>query len=363
MKENKVNLSMSAIDTYVATNLPDSDEVKMRNKEYINWGSDNKYPSYLWDLYTNAATLQSIINGTSDFICGNDVIINVERFKSKVNNNGETILDIVRKITMDKLIFGGYALQIIRAYDGSVSELYALDLMKLRTDEKAEMFYYSNDWTVWSPKVIKLPKFDPNKVQSSSVFYNKGSITRGVYPIPVYGAAIISCELEKAINEFHLNSINNGFMSSAIINFNNGQPNDEQKAEIEKLINEKFSGYQNASRILISYNDSDENKTTIERLDGDDFDSKYEALSTRTREQIFTAFRANSVLFGINYSSGFNENEFNEAFKLYNRTVVYPIQKEIVNSFDKIFNVDGSITIIPFNLTPKGEAENETKVE
>lgn len=363
MKENKVNLSMSAIDTYVATNLPNSDEVKMRNKEYINWGSDNKYPCYLWDLYTNAATLQSIINGTSDFICGNDVIINVERFKSKINNNGDTILDIVRKITMDKLIFGGYALQIIRAYDGSVSELYALDLMKLRTDEKTENFYYSNDWTVWSPKIIQLPKFDPNKVQSSSVFYNKGSITRGVYPIPVYGAAIISCELEKAINEFHLNSINNGFMSSAIINFNNGQPNDEQKAEIEKLINEKFSGYQNASRILISYNDSDENKTTIERLDGDDFDSKYEALSTRTREQIFTAFRANSVLFGINYSSGFNENEFNEAFKLYNRTVVYPIQKEIVNSFDKIFNMDGSITIMPFNLTPKGEAENETKVE
>ena len=36
MKENKVNLSMSAIDTYVATNLPNSDEVKMRNKEYIN---------------------------------------------------------------------------------------------------------------------------------------------------------------------------------------------------------------------------------------------------------------------------------------------------------------------------------------
>lgn len=356
MKGNKVNLSMSAIDTYVATNLPNSEEVKMRNKEYINWGSDNKYPCYLWDLYTNAATLQSIINGTSDFICGNDVIINVERFKSKINNNGDTILDIVRKITMDKLIFGGYALQVIRAYDGSVSEIYALDLMKLRTNEKAEVFYYSNDWTVWSPKVVELPKFDPKKIQSSSVFYNKGSITRGVYPIPVYGAAIISCELEKAINEFHLNSINNGFMSSAIINFNNGKPDDEQKAEIERLINEKFSGYQNASRILVSYNDSDENKTTIERLDGDDFDSKYEALSTRTREQIFTAFRANPNLFGINsYTTGFNEQEYESAFKLYNRCVVRPIQKEIIDSLDKILNQVGSITIVPFSLESNAE--------
>lgn len=143
-------------------------------------------------------------------------------------------------------------------------------------------------------------------------------------------------------------------MSNLIINFNNGQPNDEQKVEIERAINEKFSGYQNAGRILISYNDSDENKTTVERLSGDDFDDKYTALSERSKSQIFTAFRAQPVLFGdMPDKTGFNETEFNEAFKLYNKTVVSALQDQIKDAFDKIFGIENSITITPFMLTPK----------
>jgi hypothetical protein len=140
-------------------------------------------------------------------------------------------------------------------------------------------------------------------------------------------------------------------MGNLIINFNNGEPTDEIREEIERNINEKFSGYQNAGRILISYNADEANKTTIERLDSDDFDEKYQSLSERTREQIFCAFRANPNLFGINSdSTGFNEQEFESSFKLYNRTMIRPIQKEICDSFDKIFGMQNSITISPFSL-------------
>lgn len=308
-------------------------------------------------MYLNVATLQSIINGSADFIVGNDVICNVDGFTNIVNKKGETIMDIVRKIAVDKMIFGGYALQIIRNMAGDVSEIYHLDFMKLRSNEKNTIFYYADDWTAWSVKSIKYPKFDAKDLNPTSVVYNKGYSTRSVYPIPTYSASLLSCEIEKRINEFHLNNLNNGFMGNVIVNFNNGVPTDEDKEEIEYNLNEKFSGSSNAGRMLISFNESDANKTTIERLDSDDFDEKYQALSERTKEQIFTAFRANSVLFGINYSSGFNENEFNEAFKLYNRTVIKPIQKDIVDTFDKIFATQGSITIKPFSLETE---DNET---
>lgn len=180
-----------------------------------------------------------------------------------------------------------------------------------------------------------------------------------MYPTPIYGAALTACELEKAINEFHLNNINNGFASNVIINFNNGQPNEKQKGEIEKDVTEKFSGYQNAGRIMISYNDSEENATTVTRLNGDDFDDKYSALAERSREQIFTAFRATPNLFGFpNQTTGFNEQEYQSSFKLYNRTVVRPIQNEIVDSFDKVFGSKGSIIITPFSIEG-----NESTVE
>lgn len=316
----------------------------------------------MWGLYQDVATLQTIINGTVDFICGDDVQCTVPGFDKVVNRDGETIRDIVKKIALDEMIFGGFALQIIKNYVGGNAEIYALDFMKVRTNEKNEIIYYSDDWSKWGAKYLVYPKYKAGDENPTSVYYHKGHITRSTYPIPMYAAAIIPCELEKSINQFHLNNINNGFMSNLIINFNNGQPADDQKEEIERNINEKFSGYQNAGRILISYNDSDENKTTVERLSGDDFDEKYQALAERSREQIFTSFRANSALFGINHSTGFSENEFNESFKLYNRTVVRPIQNDIVDVFDRIFGFEGSVVITPFRLTANGEADSNEVV-
>ena len=49
-------------------------------------------------------------------------------------------------------------------------------------------------------------------------------------------------------------------------------------------------------------------------------------------------------------STGFNEQEFSESFKLYNRTVVRPIQRNISNTLDKIFGMEGSITITPYSI-------------
>lgn len=342
-------VQLSAIDPVLTTNVPEYIEEKVRGKEYISYGKNNLFPNYLWDLYNTVASLQSIINGTVDFICGND--ISFRDRDNVINSKGETILDIVKKIAVDKMIFGGFALQIIRNMAGEVAEIYALDFMKVRSDEKNEVFFYCEDWSKWGAKALIYPKYGVNDTNPTSIYYNKGSITRGVYPTPLYGAALVACELEKAINEFHLNNINNGFASNLIINFNNGQPNEEQKKEIEKDVQEKFSGYQNAGRILLSFNDSEENATKVERLNGDDFDDKYSALSERSREQIFTAFRATPNLFGFpNQTTGFSEQEYQSAFKLYNRTVVRPIQNEIIDSFDKILGTKGSIVITPFSI-------------
>ena len=82
MKENKKKLTFAAINPFVTSNIILPTEEEARNKGFVTWGTDNKYPNYLWDLYLNCATLQSIINGTADFIVGNDVICNARGFES-----------------------------------------------------------------------------------------------------------------------------------------------------------------------------------------------------------------------------------------------------------------------------------------
>ena len=114
------------------------------------------------------------------------------------------------------------------------------------------------------------------------------------------------------------------------------------------MVNAKFSGEENTGRVLISYNDSKDNEVTISKLAEDGLDDRYKDLAERSRDQIFTAFRATSSLFGLPTSTGFNAEEYKGQFEIFNRTVITPIQKEIKKSIKKI--TDKDIKIIPFSL-------------
>ena len=349
----KNNLAFAALNPYVTTNTVENVEKEISGKDFIAWGADNRYLNYLFSLYEDCATLQSIINGTTDFVCGNDISCNSPRFEKIVNKNGETISDIIQRISTDYLIFGGFALQVIRNAVGEITELYWIDFTKIRSDKKNEVFFYSDEWdkSYGRVKYIIYPKFNQDDSNPTSIFYYKGNKTRGTYPTPIYNAAITSCELEKKINEFHLNEISNNFLTSKIINFNSGLPDDDLKNEIERNLNEKFSGSENAGRILISFNANKDSETTVTDLTVDDFGERYDALQTRCREQIFLAFRAQPIIFGLQKeNNGFSQDEYLQAFALYNRTVVQPIQQVIIKSFDKILGFEGSLTIVPFSI-------------
>lgn len=360
----KAKIQLSALNPYLQDNKVENVEKEISGVDFLAWGTDNRYSDYLFSLYTDCATLQSIVNGTVDFVCGNEISCNSPRFEKIVNKNGDTINDIIQRISTDYLIFGGFALQVIRNANGEISELYWIDFTKIRSDKKNEVFFYSEDWckSYGRVKYIKYPKFNPDDSNPTSIFYYKGNKTRGTYPTPIYNAAISSCELEKKINQFHLSEINNNFLTSKIINFNSGVPDDDLKNEIERNLNEKFSGAENAGRLLISFNANKDSETTVADIPQDEFAERYDALQKRCREQIFTAFRATPNLFGLmNETTGFNEQEFFEAFKLYNRTAVRPIQQVIVKSFDKILGFEGSITITPFNLEDDNKVEQEVE--
>ena len=353
MSESK-KIFLAAIDQYVQTNTVSSEEKKINGKDYITWGDNNKYPQFLWELYTNCATLQTIVNGTSDYVSGDDVICNVQGFEKTINKKGETIRDLIQRISLDYLIFGSFAIQVIRNFVGGIAELYWIDVNKLRSDEKNEVFYFSEDWSksYGRVKTIIYPKFNINDDNATPIFYYKGNKTRSVYGTPIWGAAVRNAQIENCITDFHLNEISNNFMTSKLISFNNGQPSDEVKNEIEKNLSEKFAGTGNAGRVMISFSDSKENAPEVISLATDNFAERYNTLEKRNKEQIYCAFRATPVLFGlVSESNGFATSEYSDSYKLFNKTVVSPIQQAIIASFDKIFGETNSITITPFSIT------------
>lgn len=347
----KMRVSLLAVDPFVVTNIVEPTEYKPKDKSFVCWGENNSYPDYLNELYKKVSTLRSIINGIVDYVNGNNVTTMVENFKLRANSKGDTIEDIVKWITLDFVKYGGFALNIVKNRLGTVAEIHYLDFKRVRSSEDGYRLYYSTDWSKSFGRV-KYTEYE-NFLRSdkpSTIFYYKEGVNT-VYPEPMYAASVVACEIEKQLNEYHLNNIVNGFSSNYIINFNSGMPSDEIKMEIEDEVYDKFCGSENAGRPMLSFNDTKENETTVTKIEADGFIDKYNSLAGRTKQEIFTSFRCSPILFGIDQEkTGFNANEYAAAFRLFNKTVIEPIQRKIVKAFDKIFGVADSLVIEPFAI-------------
>lgn len=351
--EKNIALQFSAIDKVISKTIPEPIEKEGNGKDFVSYGTDNAYPQFLFDLVNDCATLGSIINGVVDYVKGNGI-------RSTVMTDEEAE-ELIERTATDYLTFGAFYWQVIRNMGGKVKKINWLDARFVRTDRDNNLFWYSEEFgKKWgrTNKAIVYPKYNPDRLDAESVICVKAPLSRGVYGNPIWSGAIKDAVIETRIEDFHLNELYNNFMGSAVISFNNGIPSDEQKKEIEKNIEEKFGGTENCARFLLLFNDSKDNATTVERLSTDDFDKRYESLAKRSREQIFVAFRAIPSLFGLmTESTGFNTQEFAESFKLFQRTVVRPIQIKITSALTKLFGVE-VMTIDPFNLN-----EAETNVQ
>ena len=358
-------VAFAALDPYVEQPAITPKEKVLPGKNRVEWGTGDKYPDYINGLYDTVPTLRSIINGSVDFVAGDEIVFAPEGVPvERMNGAGDTPRDHVRDLGQDAFKLGGFAIQVIRDRLGRVAETYTLPIDYLRSNKDNTVFYYCEDWSKRSKEVVVYPSFrrftpeewaallpEERDRHAASVFYYK-SVRRNTYPQPPFVAATRDCEIERNVTDFHYNSLENGFVTSIIVNFNNGIPEDEIKEEIERDFNEKFCGHQNGSRAMLSWNPNKESATTIETPKTEDFGERYKALSTHARQQVFASFRAVPALFGImTESTGFNEQEFEQAFKLYNRTVVRPVQRAICDAFDAIYGRRDVLKITPFTLS------------
>lgn len=360
--DNKQKFIFRAIDPYIESNIILPTEVDSK-KGFISWGDNNDYPQYLDSLYKSVATLQAIIEGTVDFVCGEGVRsvsgdgkVGVEII---INEKLETAADLTRCIARDYLKYGGFAINCVKVRGGGYA-LYYIPFERLRSNENNTEFYYSKDWNKsWGRvKYTTYPAFNPIYEESadSSVFYYNNNRTN-TYPTPKWGAAVEAAEIEKKVNDYHLNAITNGFSANYLISLNNGVPDEEQADEIEEHIIEKFTGSGNAGRFVLNFANDKEHSAELSKLDTDDVGEKYKSLIERSKSEIFTSFRAQPQLFGINLNTAFSTQEYEEAFRLYNRTAVKPIQNVITSTLQNLLGIQ--IQIIPFDLGGENKTEQQ----
>lgn len=357
-EHKKVEVQFGAVD-WLLPEIPVLTEKVAAGKNYFNYGEDNLYPQYLYNLYVSSSLLQTIIDTMARYVLGNEVITNgdLDVLKDKANRNYETFYDVLQKVITDYLIYGGFALEILRNKMGGIAELYWLDMQKVRVGKNGDTVLYSNYWDKWSPKAIEIPMY--NGKQKHEVLYYNGNKTRSNYPIPRYSGALTSIETSIEIAKYHLQSLKNNFNTSAIISFNNGTVDDDTADMIEEKLQKKFCGSENAAKFMLVFNDSKDNDVTVQRLETDNSDQKFIQLKEDVQNEIFVAFAAQPCLFGVLVKTGFNEIEYISAFKLFQSTVIKPIQHDLERLFARLFDSPTALVFVPFTIEDKQEIIEE----
>ena len=299
------------------------------NKEYVNWGEDNKLPDYLWDNYLKCSNLQAIVNTVVDYVCGDRIVIG--------NFPYENIEDDIRNAAFDYVLFGGFAFECIRNRVGDIVRVNHIGVSHIRVDEELTTAFIAPRWNQYSSKdITKLPLYNPKEKQDHFVLYFRGNITRGINPVPCYISALKSIEILNNTRNFHLRNLENGFTSSVVISLNNGIIKQRELEKIKEDLEANYTGSSNAGKVIIVNAQDKEHAPTIERLQADNFGDLYKSLSESSVNDIFIAFRINPVLLGTNVSGGFNPVEYQNIFEMYNRTFVRPMQHSIAKVLEKI---------------------------
>ena len=371
MSDNVHILSLSAYTT------PTIQESKRDN--WVDFGEDNNFYSFLIDRYTNSTTNSAIINNISRLVYGKGLsALDANR---KPNEYAQMMAlfnkDCVRKMVIDRKMLGQFAIQvhyndkhdkILKAYHMPVNLLRA---EKCNKDGEIEGYYYSDDWTdIKKYAPVRYSAFGTSKDKVEILFCKPYAVGMKYYAYPDYQGALPYALLEEEIADYLINEVQNGFSGTKVVNFNNGVPTEEQQAIITSKVMNKLTGSR-GQKVIVAFNDNAESKTTVEDIPLNDAPEHYTYLSEECLRKIMLGHNVTSpLLFGVASSNGFSSNadELQNSSILFDNMVIRPMQEELLEAFDSILAVNGVSlklyfrTLQPLEFTDLENTQTEEEV-
>ena len=311
-------------------------------KDYIRYGKDNLFPETLFDFYNKCGLLRSILNTMLDYTAGSGFESTPDQ---PINKRGMLLSSLVKKCTLDYLIFGSFSIQVLRNQFGDVSELYWIDQRQVRLNQEETQVYWRKDWTGKTPNTNKKPfVYEANDNNAkNSIFVFKTPVSRNTYGSPVWEALYQEVQTLISIDNYNANSVLNGFIPSALINVVADEPDEDAKRRIKSQFEDAFMGTENAAGIVMVYSPDKEHFAEITPYAADQNSERYLNVLNTTQTSLYSGLRVPPIIVGtLAERTNFSAQEFKDAFALTNATVISPMQREIETAFASIKNIDGN---------------------
>jgi hypothetical protein len=341
-----------------------------KRDEWVEYGSDNDYFSFLIDRYTNSPTNNAIINNISRLVYGKG--LSATDASRKPNEYAQMMAMLnkedIRKVVKDFKMLGNAAMQIHYTKDRKkIQKVYHIPVNLIRAekcnkDGEIEGYYYSDNWNdvkKYAPK--RIPAFGYSQEQIEILYIMPYSVGMKYYAYPDYLGALPYATLEEEIADYLVNEVQNGFSGTKVVNFNSGVPSEEQQQIISSKVLGKLTGSR-GQKVIVAFNNNETEKTTVDDIPLNDAAEQYQYLSDECMRKLMLAHNVTSpLLFGIASTNGFSSNadELRNSAILFENMVIKPIQELLIDAFDRILAYNGISLDLKFEGLNPLDAEGD----
>ena len=349
-KQSRSNVSFVNLSSYTAPEI-----VESRNKDWVEFGSDNDYFNTLIEKAKGSATNGACINSISQMIYGKglsatDSSRRPEQYARMISLFKK---DDLRRFASDLKLTGQCAIQVVYSDNKkSIEKVSHLPIETLRAekcgaeDKEVQAYYYFPKWEEIKPsdKPERIPAFGVSDTPKPIEILYVKPYEAGMYyySTPDWAKGGLQyADLEIEISNYHINNVRNGMSPSMMINFNNGVPDETTQVLTENKILEKYQGSSRAGTPIIAFNDNKESAATIDAIQLSDAHNQYQFISDEAQKKIMVAHRIVSpMLLGIKDNSGFGNNaeELKDSSILMQNVVIAPFQELLIDAFDRILS-------------------------
>ena len=345
---DKKNIHILELSTYSQPDI-----IEDSKNDWVEYGVNNDHYEFLIDRYKNSTTNNSIINNVARLIYGKGLDASNASKKPNEFAQMKSLFKpkTLRALALNEYMLGCGVLQCI--FDEKHTKVIRVEAVKTKhvrpakcnEDGEIEAYYYSDNWTdtkKFPPK--RIPAFGTSKEPIEFLVYGKDSIDLKYFSEVDYQACIPYCVLEEEISNYLINDTQNGFSGTKVVNFNSGTPSEEQQRLIANKVKGQLTGAQ-GDKVIIAFNDNQEEKTTVEDIPLNNAPEHYTYLSTEAQAKILNNHNVVSpMIVGITTAnSGFSSNgdEIEVATKFFYNQTVKPHQELLIDAIDEILAFNG----------------------
>jgi hypothetical protein len=321
--------------------------VESKRDNWVEFGEDNNFFQFLIDRYNGSTTNNAVINNIVKLIYGRG--LDATDSSKKPNEYAQAIMlfrkDVLKKGIADLKLLGQYAYQLI--YNKQKTEIVRVEhipVQLLRAEKcnikgEIEAYYYCDNWEDTKKFVPKrIPAFGFGDKTLEILYVGNYTVGQKYYSNVDYVGCIPYAKLEEEIADYLINDVQNGFSPTSIVNFNNGIPDEEKRELISRQVTKTLTGSK-GKKVVVSFNNDETKKTTIDSVPLNEAPKHYEYLSEESKSKILLGHGVVSGLqFGIPSASGFSSNadELKNAITLFDNMVIRYFQDTFLDGLDKI---------------------------